>query len=93
MTFPFYASSRSQRSLSIVLYSSEVVDPLWTDIPECQRCGELEVAIPAFVDDATWDALSKVDVKMFFGGTEIKVEAVSSVTGEKRETTINFCEQ
>ncbi|WP_414548847.1 Hsp70 family protein [Anabaena sp. CCY 0017] len=73
-------------SMHLQFYATKKREVRYTDEPEVEKLGELTVEMP----DTTGGINREVEVTMYFGKTEIKVEAKDKTSGKKCDTTLRF---
>lgn len=80
----YYPADEQQKTATVLIFSSSEKDPIHTTEAGCQCIGQLEVEFPeAGVPTKAGGPRSRraVEVAMSFGGTELKVKAVSKTLG------------
>lgn len=82
----YYPADEQQKTATVLIFSSNKKDPIHTTEPGCKCIGSLEVEFP----DADYEVKEgrprsrrAVEVAMSFGGTELKVKAISKTLGKK----------
>ena len=83
-TFPLQPLTANTNHAQVRILSSDDRNPEYVNDPSVEQSGEVIVDWPGFGLDR------KVEVTMTFGGTEIKVEAVSYPGRNRAETKISF---
>ncbi|KAL5012747.1 hypothetical protein ScPMuIL_011298 [Solemya velum] len=80
---PMYAN---QDSVEVGVFASTSSDPTYTTETSCVKLGTLEVGVPVL----TGDKNRKVDVQMFYSGTELEVKAEDKTSGKTFKGTFDF---
>ncbi|XP_033742411.1 heat shock 70 kDa protein 12A-like isoform X2 [Pecten maximus] len=75
-----------QKTLDFPVYQSTEDDPDYVTDRSCAYIGNMSVSLP----DTCRGTDRGVKVKMIFGGTELKLEAIHELTGEKTLAKFNF---
>ena len=81
----YYPVDERQKSATVLIFSSDKKDPVHTTESGCKCIGSLEVEFPdanAQVREGGPRSRRAVEVAMSFGGTELKVKAVSKTLGK-----------
>lgn len=80
----YYPADEQQKSATVLIFSSDKKDPIHTTEPGCKCIGSLEVEFPDANSPAKGGPRSRraVEVAMSFGGTEVKVKAISKTLGK-----------
>lgn len=86
VTQSFSTPSSKSTIISVVFFSTKNRNPLYTDEIGTQRLGEILIETP----DLTGGLNRTVQVTMYFGRTEIKVEAKDKNTGKEFETKLKY---
>jgi hypothetical protein len=86
VTHRFTVPERSQSDAKVIFYATPRKKPRYTDEPDAFEVGRLRVLLP----DAGQDAARKVEISMYFGQTEITVEACDLTTGTSARTVLEF---
>ncbi|XP_021355916.1 heat shock 70 kDa protein 12A-like isoform X2 [Mizuhopecten yessoensis] len=76
----------NQTCLDFPVYQSSEEDPDYVTDGSCTYMGNMSVTIP----DTAVGTDKSVRVKMIFGGTELKLEAIQESTGKVTEAKFNF---
>lgn len=82
----FTPINRNQTQMGLEFYATKKTKIRYTDEPEVEKIGEITVEIP----DTTKGLDRPVEVTMYFGKTEIKVEAKDLTSGKQYNTTLRF---
>ncbi|XP_014674044.1 PREDICTED: heat shock 70 kDa protein 12A-like isoform X2 [Priapulus caudatus] len=83
-----YAPARCNQSTSVIhIYSSETEDPQFLSDPGTHHCGTLTLDLSS---TASHTFRHEIQVRMTFGDTEIKVNAVNMATGKTVKSSIDF---
>lgn len=77
---------KEQKNMSLKLYATHKREVTYIDEPDVDFLGELLVEMP----DITQELNRKVEVSMYFGKTEIKVEAIDKTSGKKTDIKIKL---
>ena len=83
----FEPQQQNQKAIDFRFYSTEQQEVRYTDEPSVDEIGQLAVELPKV---ELPDARRKINVTMYFGDTEIKVEATDQETGRGFNTTLRF---
>jgi hypothetical protein len=86
ITRTYYPIEDDQTSVGLSFYATSNVDPVYVDEPGMEKLGHLSVIIPP----AHGNTERPVVVSMYFGQTEIKINAVDKTTGKEYETVLNY---
>lgn len=78
----YYPADENQKKATVMIFSSSKKDPIHTSEDGCQCIGSLEVEFPNAEMPSTPRSRRAVEVSMSFGGTELKVKAVSRTLGK-----------
>ena len=82
----FTPINRNQTQMGLKFYATKKTKVRYTDESEVEQLGELTVEIP----DTSKGLDRPVEVTMYFGKTEIKVEAKDLTSGKQYNTTLRF---
>lgn len=82
----FTPINRDQTRMVFTFYATKNKNIRYTDEPQVEQIGEITVDIP----DITNGLNRSVEVTMYFGKTEIKVEAKDLTSGKQYNTTLRF---
>ncbi|KAK3089782.1 hypothetical protein FSP39_006484 [Pinctada imbricata] len=83
----FYPIRREQRMVKSKLYSSLQPNTQFTTDSDCKLIGEIVIELPKF-DDRN----RALDLELFFGDTELKIEVHEVETGNKVQSHFEFLE-
>jgi molecular chaperone DnaK (HSP70) len=86
VTHTFYPMKREQTVLSLIFYATKKKIARYVDESAVEKLGELEISMP----DTTEGLSRLVEVTMYFGKTEIKVQAKDKSSGTTKSTTLRF---
>ncbi|KAH3835299.1 hypothetical protein DPMN_108650 [Dreissena polymorpha] len=75
---------RTHSNIAFEFYASTDTNPSYITDPNCRKIGQLIVDVASSGDDRS------VIVKMIFGDTELRVEAVETATQKPSRCTLNF---
>lgn len=81
----YYPVDEKQKSATVLIFSSDKKDPVHTTESGCKCIGSLEVEFPDADfegGDNRFRSRRAVEVAMSFGGTELKVKAISKTLGK-----------
>ena len=86
VTHAFYPMSREQTALFLTFYATKKRIVRYVDESAVEKLGELTIDMP----DTTGGLNREVEVTMYFGQTEIKVEAKDKSSGITQNTMLRF---
>ncbi|XP_045166462.2 heat shock 70 kDa protein 12B-like [Mercenaria mercenaria] len=81
----YYPADEEQKSATVLIFSSDKKDPIHTTESGCKCIGSLEVEFPDASSpgkEGRPRSRRAVEVAMSFGGTELKVKAISKTLGK-----------
>ncbi|MFI6009127.1 Hsp70 family protein [Streptomyces sp. NPDC051243] len=84
----FHPTKRDQSSLLFGLYRTREKSPRYVDEPHCKKIGEVEIDISDSMHMLFEDR--KILLRMSFGDTHIKVEAINLRTNRTTSTDVRF---
>lgn len=82
----FLPTEHNQTKFKLEFYATKKQEVRYTDEDGVEKIGELTVEMP----DTTGGLNREVEVTMYFGKTEIKVEANDKTSGKKYNTSLSF---
>lgn len=82
----FFPMKRNQTQMRFKFFATKKQQVRYTDEPEVEQIGEMTVEMP----DTTGGLDRVVEVTIYFGKTEIKVEAKDRTSGKQYNTTLRF---
>ena len=82
----YYPLSTDQEHMRIAIYTTSEQEVRYIDEPGCEKIGEVTISRDDISSGKDWP----VEVAMFFGKTEIRVEAKDKRTSNLVKTSVHF---